>query len=279
MYKSTSSIVKKTIENNSVSEEHINFLKNNNSMKRAVFFSRLLLLIFIFSFWEIAGRLEWIDPFIMSQPSRIIKTIISLSKDGSILLHTGVTLYETIIGFVSGTILGTIIAIILWWSDFLAKLLDPYLVVLNALPKTALGPVILVWIGGTTKSIIVMALLVSIIVTIISVYTSFSNCDEDKIKLLKTFGANKHQILGKVVLPANIPAIISALKINVGLSLVGVIVGEFLVSKSGLGYLIIYGGQVFKMDLVMTSVIILAATAALLYLSVLWIEKKASQMM
>ena len=279
MYKSTSSIVKKTIENNSVSEEHINFLKNNNSMKRAVFFSRLLLLIFIFSFWEIAGRLEWIDPFIMSQPSRIIKTIVSLSKDGSILLHMGVTLYETIIGFVSGTILGTIIAIILWWSDFLAKVLDPYLVVLNALPKTALGPVILVWIGGTTKSIIVMALLVSIIVTIISVYTSFSNCDEDKIKLLKTFGANKHQILGKVVLPANIPAIISALKINVGLSLVGVIVGEFLVSKSGLGYLIIYGGQVFKMDLVMTSVIILAATAALLYLSVLWIEKKASQMM
>lgn len=279
MCKSTNSIVKKTTENNSVSEEHINFLKNNNSMKRAVFFSRLLLLILIFSFWEIAGRLEWIDPFIMSQPSRIIKTIVTLSKDGSILLHTGVTLYETIIGFVSGTILGTIIAIVLWWSDFLAKVLDPYLVVLNALPKTALGPVILVWIGGTTKSIIVMALLVSIIVTIISVYTSFSNCDEDKIKLLKTFGANKRQILGKVVLPANIPAIISALKINVGLSLVGVIVGEFLVSKSGLGYLIIYGGQVFKMDLVMTSVIILAATAALLYLTVLWIEKKVSQMM
>lgn len=279
MYKSINPIVKKTAENNSVSEEHINFLKNNNSVKRAVFFSRLILLIFIFSFWEIAGRLEWIDPFIMSQPSRIIKTIISLSKDGSILLHTGVTLYETIIGFVSGTILGTIVAIILWWSDFLAKVLDPYLVVLNALPKTALGPIILVWIGGTTKSIIVMALLVSIIVTIISVYTSFSNCDEDKIKLLKTFGANKRQILGKVVLPANIPAIISALKINVGLSLVGVIVGEFLVSKSGLGYLIIYGGQVFKMDLVMTSVIILAATAALLYLSVLWIEKKFSQMM
>ena len=207
MCKSTNSIVKKTTENNSVSEEHINFLKNNNSMKRAVFFSRLLLLILIFSFWEIAGRLEWIDPFIMSQPSRIIKTIVTLSKDGSILLHTGVTLYETIIGFVSGTILGTIIAIVLWWSDFLAKVLDPYLVVLNALPKTALGPVILVWIGGTTKSIIVMALLVSIIVTIISVYTSFSNCDEDKIKLLKTFGANKRQILGKVVLPANIPAI------------------------------------------------------------------------
>ncbi len=279
MYKFSSSLVKKTTEGSSVSEEHINFLKNNNSMKRAVIFSRLILLIFIFSLWEIAGRLEWIDPFIMSQPSRIIRTVVSLSKDGSIFLHTGVTIYETIIGFVSGTIFGTIIAIVLWWSDFLAKVVDPYLVVLNALPKTALGPDILVWIGGTTKSIIVMALLVSIIVTIISVYTSFSNCDEDKIKLLKTFGANKLQILGMVVLPSNIPAIISALKINVGLSLVGVIVGEFLVSKSGLGYLIIYGGQVFKMDLVMTSVIILAVTAALLYMTVLWIEKKVTQMM
>ncbi len=265
--------------NKNVSEEHINFIKNHNSIKKAVSFSRIILLIFIFCLWEIAGRLQWIDPFIMSQPSRIIKTIVNLSKDGSIFIHTGVTIYETIVGFVSGTILGTIIAIILWWSDFLAKVLEPYLVVLNALPKTALGPVILVWIGGTTKSIIVMALLVSIIVTIINVYTSFSNCDEDKIKLLKTFGANKSQILRMVVLPANIPTIISALKINVGLSLVGVIVGEFLVSKSGLGYLIIYGGQVFKMDLVMTSVIILSAAAALLYMTVLWVEKKVTERM
>lgn len=272
-------IIKRTTQNTNISEEHFNFLKNHNSLKKAVGFSRIIILIAIFLIWEIAAYFQWIDPFIMSQPTRILRTIINLSKDGSIFLHTGVTIYETIVGFVSGTILGTIIAIILWWSDFLAKVLDPYLVVLNALPKTALGPVILVWIGGTTKSIIVMALLVSIIVTIINVYTSFNNCDEDKIKLLKTFGAKKLQILRLVVLPANIPTIISALKINVGLSLVGVIVGEFLVSRSGLGYLIIYGGQVFKMDLVMTSVIILAVAAALLYLTVLWIEKKVSKMM
>ena len=261
-----------------ISKEHYNFLKKHNSVKRAVSFSRIIILIAIFSMWEIAAHFQWIDSFIMSQPSRIIRTIINLYRDRSIFLHTGITIYETIVGFLAGTILGTITAIILWWSDFLAKVLDPYLVVLNALPKTALGPIILVWIGGTTKSIIVMALLVSIVVTIINVYTSFKNCDEEKIKLLKTFGATKFQILKLVVLPSNIPAIISALKINVGLSLVGVIVGEFLVSKAGLGYLIIYGGQVFKMDLVMTSIIILAITAALLYLAVLWIEKKVSKM-
>jgi len=256
------------------SNEHKEFIKKERITKNAVTVSRIIILTAIFALWEIAANMKWIDPFIMSQPSRIVNTIMNLSKDGSLFLHTGVTIYETIIGFISGTVLGTLVAIVLWWSNFTARVLDPYLVVLNALPKTALGPIILVWIGGTTGSIIVMALLLSIIVTILNVYQSFKSCDEDKIKLLKTFGATKVQILRKVVFPSSIPEIISTLKINVGLSLVGVIVGEFLVSKAGLGYLIIYGGQVFKMDLVMTSVIILAVAAAFMYLSVSWIEKK-----
>jgi len=260
------------------SKEHMEFIKKEKVAKKAVLLSRIVILVAIFALWEIAARLKWIDPFIMSQPTRIVRTIATLSKDGSLFLHTGVTIYETIIGFLSGTILGTLIAIVLWWSDFTAKVLDPYLVVFNALPKTALGPIILVWIGGTTGSIIVMALLLSIIVTILNVYQSFKSCDEDKIKLLRTFGATKTQILKKVVFPSSIPEIISTLKINVGLSLVGVIVGEFLVSKAGLGYLIIYGGQVFKMDLVMTSVIILAVSAALMYLSVAWVEKRFMKM-
>lgn len=260
------------------SREHMEFIKKEKVAKNAVLISRIIILVAIFAVWEIAARLKWIDPFIMSQPSRVANTVINLSKDGSLFIHTGVTIYETIIGFLSGTILGTLIAIILWWSKFTAKVLDPYLVVLNALPKTALGPIILVWAGGTTSSIIVMALLLSIIVTILNVYQSFKSCDEDKIKLLKTFGATKLQVLRKVVLPSSIPDMISTLKINVGLSLVGVIVGEFLVSKAGLGYLIIYGGQVFKMDLVMTSVIILAVAAAFMYLSVAWVEKKFLKM-
>ena len=260
------------------SNEHREFIRKERITKNAVTVSRIIILTAIFALWEIAANMKWIDPFIMSQPSRIVNTVINLSKDGSLFLHTGVTIYETIIGFVSGTVLGTLVAIVLWWSNFTARVLDPYLVVLNALPKTALGPIILVWIGGTTGSIIVMALLLSIIVTILNVYQSFRSCYEDKIKLLKTFGATKVQILKKVVFPSSIPEIISTLKINVGLSLVGVIVGEFLVSKAVLCYLIIYGGQVFKMDLVMTSVIILAAAAAFMYLSVSWIEKKFVKM-
>lgn len=266
------------ISNALYSDEHLQFIKKEKMTKQAVALSRVIILILFFALWEFAARMKWIDPFIMSQPSRVFNTIITLSKDGSLFMHTGVTIYETIIGFLSGTILGTLVAIILWWSEFIARVLDPYLVVLNALPKTALGPIILVWIGGTASSIIVMALLISIIVTILNVYQSFRSCDEDKLKLLKTFGATKLQILRKVVLPSSVPEIISTLKINVGLSLVGVIVGEFLVAKAGLGYLIIYGGQVFKMDLVMTSVLILAVTAAVMYLSVAWIEKKFVRM-
>ncbi|MHB1393783.1 MAG: ABC transporter permease [Clostridia bacterium] len=260
------------------SREHKEFMRKQKVAKNAVLLSRIIILVAIFALWEIAAMLRWIDPFIMSQPTRVVKTMVNLSKDGSLFLHTGVTIYETIIGFLSGTILGTLIAIVLWWSEFAAKVLDPYLVVLNALPKTALGPIILVWVGGTTGSIIVMALLLSIIVTILNVYQAFKSCDEDKIKLLRTFGATKLQVLRKVVLPSSIPEMISTLKINVGLSLVGVIVGEFLVSKAGLGYLIIYGGQVFKMDLVMTSILILAVAAALMYLSVTWVEKKFMKM-
>jgi NitT/TauT family transport system permease protein len=183
-------------------------------------------------------------------------------------------LYETVIGFTLGTILGTAIAIVLWWSKFIAKVADPYLVVLNSLPKVALGPIIIVWIGAGTGAIVVMALLVSVIVTVIGVLNGFLDVSPDKIKLLRTFGASKKQILTKVVLPASIPTIISALKINVGMSWVGVIVGEFLVSKAGLGYLAVYGGQVFQLDLVMTSVVILLIAAAIMYQGVAWIEKK-----
>jgi NitT/TauT family transport system permease protein len=264
--------------NNAVSKEHEEYIKKHRLHKSSIIITQTALLVLFFALWEIAAHMRWIDPFIMSQPTRVLRTIINLTADGSIFTHTGITVLETIIGFLSGTIIGTIIAILLWWSEFIAKVLDPYLVVLNALPKTALGPIILVWIGGTVSSIIVMALLISVVVTILNVYLAFESCDEDKVKLLRTLGASKLQILTKVVLPSSIPAIISVLKINVGLSLVGVIVGEFLVSRAGLGYLIIYGGQVFKMDLVMTSVLILAVAAALMYLSVAWFEKKLNKM-
>ena len=185
----------------------------------------------------------------------------------------GVTCYETVVGFLSGTILGIIIAIILWCSKFLSDVAEPFLVVLNSLPKIALGPVIIIWVGAGTSAIIVMALAISLIVTILEILNGFINTDSEKIKMAKTFNANKFQILTKIVIPANIATFINSLKVNIGLSLVGVISGEFLVSKAGLGYLIVYGGQVFQLDLVMSSVVILGIVAAVMYEAVVLLEK------
>lgn len=194
-------------------------------------------------------------------------------NSNNLLMHTRVTVYETIIGFGLGTILGVGIAIILWWSKFLAKVAEPYLVVLNSLPKVALGPIIIIWVGSGKPAIIVMAIAISLIVTILEMLNGYLRTDKEIIKMARTFNCTKLQLLTKIIIPSNIGTFINSLKVNIGLSLVGVISGEFLVSKAGLGYLIVYGGQVFKLDLVMTSVIILGIVAGIMYGGVLLLEK------
>lgn len=256
------------------SPAHNEYLKTIKRKDRFIVIMRIVVLIAIIDLWEIAARLNWIDAFIMSSPSRILNTAIKLFTEDNLSWHLFVTVSETVAGFLIGTIGGVIIAIILWWSNTVAKISEPYLVVLNALPKIALGPVIIVWVGAGYKAIIAITVLISIIVTILSMLNGFMEVSESKIKLMETFSATKLQILQKVILPASIPTMISTLKINVGMAWVGVIVGEFLVSKDGLGYLIVYGGQVFKLDLVMTSVIILSIAAGLMYAFVAWLEKK-----
>lgn len=261
------------VETGAASQEHMDFLKKVKRGKMAVLLTQILLLVLFFVMWEVAARFKLIDSFITSQPSRIVRTIVNLYNEGQLFTHIGITCLETVVGFVLGTVAGTAIAVVLWWSDFLSKVMEPYLVVLNSLPKIALGPIFIIWIGAGPASIIVMALAISLIVTIMEVLNGFLAVDDEKIKLVQTFGAKRYQILMRVVLPATFPTIISALKINVGLSWVGVIVGEFLVSKAGIGYLIVYGGQVFQLDLVMTSVLILSVAAALMYQGVVYLEK------
>lgn len=259
------------------SPEHGHYLLVQRLRSIAVMLCQLVILITFFAIWEIAATIGWIDSFITSQPSKVLQYLIEMINNGSILIHIGTTVGETIFGFLSGTIIGIVVAVILWWSDFISKVLDPYIVILNSTPKIALGPIFIVWLGNGIVSIIVMALAISVITTIMIMYTGFMEVDKNKIKLLKTFGATKWQTLNKVILPASIPTMVSALKVNVGLTLVGVIVGEFLVSKAGLGHLIIYGSQVFNLTQVMTSILILCAVAALLYQIVNLLEKKYLQ--
>lgn len=235
-------------------------------------FCQIAVLIIFIAQWEITARLGLIDSFILSQPSRVWQTFLNMAQN-DLFMHVGVTVYETLVGFLLGVVFGTLLAIVLWWSSFISKVSEPYLVVLNSLPKIALGPVIIVIVGAGTKAIIFMALAISLIVTVLEMLNGFRHTDNEYIRMASTFGANKRQIFTKIVFPYNISTLFNSLKINIGLSLVGVIAGEFLVSKAGLGYLIVYGGQVFKLDLVMASVIILSVVAALMYEAVVLLEK------
>ncbi len=221
--------------------------------------------------WEVAPRAGWINPMLTSYPSAVARTFMAGASDGSLLMHTWVTLFETIVGFAGGMFLGLLCAIALWWSDYLYRVLDPFIVVLNAIPKIALVPIFYIWLGDAA-SIYAMAIAVSVFVTVLMLFTGFKAIDSDKIKLARLFGASKRQILDKIVLPGSVPTIISALKVNVGLALVGVVVGEFQAAKAGLGYLITYGSQIFQMNLVMTAIVVLAAISTALFVIIQAIE-------
>ncbi|MBS6474651.1 MAG: ABC transporter permease [Clostridiales bacterium] len=261
------------MQKNNYSNEHLMYLKKIKRRKRLIWICQAALLIFFFGIWELLAQLGVIDAFIVSSPSRAAATFVNLLREGSLWLHVGTTLWETLIGFSVGTVLGVLIAIMLWYSDFARRVFDPYLVVLNALPKIALGPIIIVWVGAGMGAIVTITLLISLVVTIIGVLNGYTEVDNEKIMLMQTLGANKRQIFCQLIFPASIPTMISVLKINVGMSWVGVIMGEFLVSKAGLGYLIVYGGQVFKLDLVMCGVLVLCVLAGVMYYLVALLEK------
>lgn len=256
------------------SKEHIKFLKQRKKEKLIVHLFQILILIFLITIWQVLANFNIINTFIFSSPKKIIYTIIDLYKNKNLLDHIWVTVYETLISFSIATILGSFIASVLWWNERLHKIIEPYLTILNSLPKVALGPMIIIWFGAGIKSIIFMALLISLIITIINVYEGFNSTDKNKIKLMKTLGAKKYQIFYKLILPGNIGTIINATKINVSMSLIGVIMGEFLVSKKGIGYLILYGSQVFNLSLVISGIFILCIVAAIMYYLVSYIEKK-----
>ena len=242
-------------------DAHKAWLLQHKREKQKIRSLQLLLLVLLLVGWELSARLGWIDTFLFSSPSAIAQIFWIYFSNGTIWMHIGVTMWETLVGFAIGTVCGIALAVWLWWWPTLSRILDPFLVVLNALPKTALAPIVIVWFGAGLPGIIAVAVSISIVVTIISAYTDFRSVDADKIRMLQSFDATKGQILRKLILPANRDNMLSLAKINMGLCLIGVIVGEFLVSRCGIGYLIVYGSQVFRLDLVMMGVVILAVCA------------------
>lgn len=236
--------------------------------------TQLCILVLMIGLWELAGRLKWIDVLLFSYPSKVGMQIWKDMMNGSIWPHLSATVFETVVGFLLGTIVGTLLAILIWWSRFLARVLDPYMVVFNSMPKVALGPIFIVAFGPGFMAIVATTLSITVIITTIVVYNAFREVDHNYIKVVQVFGGSKGTVFKKVVLPASFPAIVSTLKVNVGLAWVGVIVGEFLVSKEGLGYLIIYGFQVFNFTLVLSSLVLIAFVATIMYELVSYIERR-----
>ncbi|BCJ95762.1 sulfonate ABC transporter permease [Anaerocolumna cellulosilytica] len=258
----------------SISPSHEAYIREHLKNIQRIRFFQVIIIVGFIALWEVSTRVGLVDSFIFSSPSRVSRTFFEMARDGSIFYHIGVTLLETFLSFTLVIVLGIALAILLWWNHNLAKILEPYLVVLNSLPKSALAPVFIVWLGNNIKTIIVAAVSVAVFSTVITLYTAFIGVEEDKVKLIRTLGGSKKDILLKVVIPSNIPSMISIMKVNIGLSLVGVIIGEFLAAKAGLGYLIIYGSQVFKLDWVIMSIVILCILATALYQLLSYFEKR-----
>lgn len=255
------------------SKAHYDYLRVYHTKRILTLITQILILVCFLLAWELLTKYEIINSFFFSSPSKIIQTLKTLAESGELLYHSQITLRETLIGFAIATSIGFVVAFILWYSTFLKNVAEPYLVVLNSLPKIALGPIIIIWFGAGSKAIIFMCILIVIIVTIMNILNSFCGCDNQLIALARSFGANKIQIFFKLILPNSLKDIVATLKINVGLSWIGAIMGEYLVSKAGLGYLLIYGGQVFNLNLVMTATVILCFLASLMYFAVAIFEK------
>ncbi|MBE3589794.1 MAG: ABC transporter permease [Firmicutes bacterium] len=256
-----------------MSEEHVRYLRRVQRERWTIIGLRAGFLVFLLLAWQAVVDLGWIDHFVVSSPREIWETAVRLARAHQLWIHVETTFLESVAGFTLGTLIGVVLATLLWWSPLFARVADPYLTVLQALPKIALGPVFLIWLQQY-EAILAIALAISVVVSVMMVYTGFHQTDPDRIRLLRAFGASDAQIWRIVVLPGSLPTIMSALKMNVGMALTGVIVGEFLVGRQGVGYLIVYGGQVFQMSLVMTGVAILAAMAALMHWGVEWLERR-----
>lgn len=268
----------KTGADNRVSSQQKAYIRNLKRYHSTITALRILLFIGFIAIWEISARMGWINAFIFSSPSRILKTFRTMIADGSIFRHTSITLGETFLSFGLIVVFGIGIALILWIFTPLSEVLEPYLIILNSLPKSALAPMLIVWLGNNSKAIIVTAISVAIFGTILNIYTSFSETDPDKIKLMKTFGANRLAILTKLIIPASLNTIVSNMKVNIGLCLVGVIIGEFLAARAGLGYLIMYGSQIFKLDWVAMSIVILCVISIILFKLIDLLQKAAKKL-
>ena len=226
---------------------------------------QIALLVVLLAAWEIAIRFEWLAVYIYGQPSGIFVKAKTLIANGELLRDAAITAWEAIAGFLLGTILGSTVGLSLWLFPTGAAVLRPYLIALNGLPKIALAPLIIVWFGIGISSKIAIAAIITFIVAVITALQGAKEVDVDLVKLMRSLGAGRWKTWRTVIIPGSMPWIVSAFRLNVGFALIGAVVGEYIASKEGLGYMIYYAGVLYDLNAVWVGIAALMAVALLMY--------------
>ncbi|AJY51627.1 MULTISPECIES: ABC transporter permease [Halomonadaceae] len=224
--------------------------------------------------WQIGVMTDWINPFLMGSPVGIAGEAWRLIQSGQLLNDTIATVYATVVGFLLGSILGSISGLLLWFSRTTARIIDPFMVALNGLPKIALAPMIIIWFGSGMLSKIALAFVATFVVALLSAYQGTHQIDRNLINLMRSMGASRREVFTKVVAPASLPWIISAFRLNIGFALIAEIGGEFISSDRGLGRMIFVAGNLFNLNVVWVGVITLMIVAIVLYVIVSQVEKR-----
>ena len=239
----------------------------------AILLVQAAILLGVLGLWEAAASNGWIDAFFWSQPSAIFRTMIIFFTAGDAWTDIGFTFRSTVLGFLIGTVAGSLLGLSFWWSRNYAAIVQPYLICFESIPKLALAPLVILVFGLGLASKVVIATALTLVVSTLTTSAGVKALDQDQERLFYSLGASRLQVFRKLVIPACLPWVISVLRVNIGLALTGAIVGEFIASQHGLGRAILYAGQTYDIALVWVAVLVLSTLAVVMYATVSWIER------
>jgi NitT/TauT family transport system permease protein len=239
----------------------------------AVVAAQLVILVAFLAFWEHATSRNSAVAFMFGSPSAIAGFLGQMARDGSLWRDTYVTGLETLLGFFVGNLFGTVIGLSLWYSRFVSRVVEPFVIALGSIPIIALAPIIIIWFGTGLISKVAMSTLSVVIVALVTSYKGAVGVDADQINLMRTLGASKFQIFRKLVVPASLTDIFAGLKLTVGFALIGAIVGEFMSSSEGLGHAIFKAGSLYVIPKVFAALVVTIALALFLTFIVGKIER------
>ena len=239
----------------------------------AILLVQAAILLGVLGLWEAAASNGWVDAFFWSQPSAIFRTMIIFFTAGDAWTDIGFTFRSTVLGFLIGTVAGSLFGLSFWWSRNYAAIVQPYLICFESIPKLALAPLVILVFGLGLASKVVIATALTLVVSTLTTSAGVKALDQDQERLFYSLGASRLQVFRKLVIPACLPWVISVLRVNIGLALTGAIVGEFIASQHGLGRAILYAGQTYDIALVWVAVLVLSTLAVVMYATVSWIER------